>query len=254
MVQMLTCLNRSGSWLEGLKSPKRSKFQTKFLFSSSVCQLSFIPGFFLLRAFSLFRFHYLSALCPTHKQLFPFIYSMHTWKRISSCLCEPFLQRQVWVERPLGSRCRYCRTERWSILDHCGTTEGGAKGGVGAKSVYTCEDAGCSTLSLECLPFRHCSQTFPESLTHLSADNSISISCQYPAMNSNSIYVHSFFPPQTVASNAFWTHSYMSYILYVGVYTTSIYIYTFVILIFWYHSQNFIPLLGHQGIPWPHFS
>lgn len=191
--QMLTCLNRSGSWLEGLKSLKRSKLQTKFLFSSSVCQLSLIPGFFLLRAFSLFRFHYLSALCPTHKQLFPFIYSMHTWKRISSCLCEPFLQRQVWVERPLGSRCRYCRTERWSILDHCGTTEGGAKGGVGAKSAYTCEDAGCSTLSLECLPFRHCSQTFPESLTHLSVYNSISISCQYPAMNSNSIYVHSFF-------------------------------------------------------------
>lgn len=37
--------------------------------------------------------------------------------------CEAVLRRQAWVERPLGSGSRYCRNERWSILEHCSSTE-----------------------------------------------------------------------------------------------------------------------------------
>lgn len=59
-----------------------------------------------------------------------FVYSVNTHPL---SLCEPLLRRQAWVERPLGSGSRYCRTERWSILDHCSSTEqwGGGGGGGG---------------------------------------------------------------------------------------------------------------------------
>lgn len=69
---------------------------------------------------SVFIFFLTAALFPVHKQLRMSIYSMHT--HLLS-LCEPLLRRQAWVERPLGSGSRYCRTERWSILDHCSSTE-----------------------------------------------------------------------------------------------------------------------------------
>lgn len=63
------------------------------------------------------------ALLP--KQPCIFVYSVST-NPLS--LCEPLLRRQAWVERPLGSGSRYCRTERWSILDNCRSTE--QQGGV----------------------------------------------------------------------------------------------------------------------------
>lgn len=49
-------------------------------------------------------------------------FHIHTRTCLAS-VCEPLLRRQAWVERPLGSGSRYCRAVRWSILDHCISTE-----------------------------------------------------------------------------------------------------------------------------------
>lgn len=37
--------------------------------------------------------------------------------------CELLLHKRLWVEGPLGNAWRYCRVGRWSILDHCSSTE-----------------------------------------------------------------------------------------------------------------------------------
>lgn len=104
---------------------------------------------------------------PMHKQLRMSIYSMHT--HLLS-LCEPLLRRQAWVERPLGSGSRYCRTERWSILDHCSSTE--QLGEQNQSALVKMQDI------LQSAPV-YCLDVGPKlsfsSLTCLSAENPISI-------------------------------------------------------------------------------
>lgn len=95
--------------------------------SPSICQLSFIP---LL--FSLFNSHYLLPQRPSFPCTNNCSYTVCSRTHLLR-LREPLLRRQAWVERPLGSGSRYCRTERWSILDHCSSTEQWGE----AKSKYT---------------------------------------------------------------------------------------------------------------------
>lgn len=66
-------------------------------------------------------------------------------------LCEPLLRRQAWVEGPLGSGSRYCRTERWSILDHCSSTE---QWGEQNQSILVRMQAVLQSSSVRCLDFR----------------------------------------------------------------------------------------------------
>lgn len=63
------------------------------------------------------------ALFPVHKQLRVCIVFICSARTQLLSLYEPLLRRQAWVERPLGIGSRYCRTERWSVLEHCSSTE-----------------------------------------------------------------------------------------------------------------------------------
>jgi len=88
----------------------------------------------------------------------------HIRASVSSAVFKPVLHRQAWVERPLGSEGRYCRTERWSILVLCSITEqvGGA-----VQDIY-----------FRALLLRHWTHTLPPSLG-LSADIFISVAQRF---------------------------------------------------------------------------
>lgn len=68
-----------------------------------------------------FVLFFLAVAAASHSQTGA-LFHIHT-RTCFACVCEPLLRRQAWVERPLGSGSRYCRAVRWSILDHCISTE-----------------------------------------------------------------------------------------------------------------------------------
>lgn len=50
-------------------------------------------------------------------------FHIHTCTCLASLCVWAITAQAAWVERPLGSGRRYCRAMRWSILDHCISTE-----------------------------------------------------------------------------------------------------------------------------------
>lgn len=116
--------------------------------SSLLLHSSFIPLCSILIVFVTVVFFTL------HKR---FIHGPHT------CLCEQLLRRHAWVERPLGSGNRYCRTARWSILDHCSSIEQLVGGGIKAHWLGCRIDfrAACLLFTADCVDLGKVSVTVP---------------------------------------------------------------------------------------------